>query len=129
MELLFIFLVFLIFRFDGMLLFFQIIRSKYVYVSKNSMLKILTDKGVQGEFKIFEVIEKLNINKKILTNVYLDREDGTTTEIDLIMICEKGIFVFESKNYRGWIYGRESEKMWTQTFKNGKKIRFFSPVW
>lgn len=28
---------------------------------------------------------------------------GKTTEIDLLMIHEKGIFVFESKNYSGWI--------------------------
>lgn len=38
----------------------------------------------------------------VLKNVYVPMK-GKTTEIDLLMIHEKGIFVFESKNYSGWI--------------------------
>ena len=54
---------------------------------------------------------------------------GKTTEIDLLMIHEKGIFVFESKNYSGWIFGNEHQKYWTQLLDYGKeKHRFYNPV-
>ena len=55
----------------------------------------------------------------VLKNLYLPMK-GKTTEIDLLMIHEKGIFVFESKNYSGWIFGNEKYKMWTQTLPQGK---------
>lgn len=54
-----------------------------------------------------------------------------TTEIDLLMICRRGIFVFESKNYSGWIFGKESQQKWTQTLPHGRgsyKEHFYNPV-
>lgn len=53
---------------------------------------------------------------------------GKTTEIDLLMIYEKEIFVFESKNYSGWIFGSENQLKWTQCFKNGTKEQFYNPI-
>ena len=44
------------------------------------------------------------------------------------MIHEKGIFVFESKNYSGWIFGDLEQLNWTQTFQNGKKYTFYNPI-
>ena len=38
---------------------------------------------------------------KTLRNLYVPKDDGTTSEIDVIYITQKGIFVFESKNYSG----------------------------
>ena len=52
---------------------------------------------------------------------------GKTTEIDLLMIHEKGIFVFESKNYSGWIFGSEDQLKWTQCFKSGQREHFYNP--
>lgn len=45
------------------------------------------------------------------------------------MISEKGIYVFESKNYSGWIFGDEKYKNWVQTLPNKQKEHFFNPVW
>ena len=42
---------------------------------------------------------------KILRNVYIPKDNGETTEIDVVYITQKGIFVIESKNYSGWIFG------------------------
>lgn len=41
---------------------------------------------------------------KVLSNVYIPKEDGETSEIDVMFLTEKGIFVIESKNYSGWIF-------------------------
>lgn len=61
--------------------------------------------------------------------MYVPKEKGGTTEIDVVMIHEKGIYVIESKNYSGWIYGDEKNKNWTQTFKSGRKEKFNNPIW
>ena len=55
------------------------------------------------------------------------------TEIDLLLIHPKGLFVFESKNYSGWIFGNENHQNWTQTLPKGwhgdvHKERFYNPI-
>jgi len=48
------------------------------------------------------------------------------------MICKKCIFVFESKNYSGWIFGSENQKNWYQTLPKGRgrshKEYFYNPI-
>jgi hypothetical protein len=92
-------------------------------------LKTLFDKGNYGEFLTFSYLERLPEYKRLLTNIYVPKEDGTTTEIDLVMIEETGVYVFESKNYSGWIFGDEKSKYWTQTLQNKQKNHFFNPIW
>ena len=104
-------------------------KSSYGLVSKNSFFETYKDKGNIGEFYTFSKLKELDRRNKILTNVYLKKEDGSTTEVDVVMISTKGIYVFESKNYSGWIYGSERNKQWTQTFQNKKKQSFFNPIW
>ena len=59
--------------------------------------------------------------EKILRNIYIPKDDGSTSEIDVLYISRKGIFVFESKNYSGWIFGKESDQYWTVSLPNGQK--------
>jgi hypothetical protein len=65
---------------------------------------------------------------KILRNVYLPKDNGETSEVDVIFITQKGIFVFESKNYSGWIFGDERSKYWTAMLPNKIKNQFYNPV-
>jgi hypothetical protein len=106
-------------------------KSIYKDESGNSFFKTIFNKGNYGEFCIFEKLEHLECNKKLLTNLYLPKyNDPTeTTEIDIVMICSSGIFVFEVKNYKGWIYGNEKSKYWTQTFNKNSKFKFLNPIW
>jgi len=111
--------------------FFQYLKyrnSSYGSVSGNGFWRTILDKGNYGEFLTFRILEKLKENNKLLTNVYIPKADGTTTEIDLLMINKSGVYVFESKNYSGWIFGDEKSKNWTTSLKGGKKIQFLSPV-
>ena len=74
----------------------------------------LTNNNLAGDFSV-------------LKNIYIPMQ-GKTTEIDLLMIHEKGIFVFESKNYSGWIFGDAEQLNWTQSLQNGEKHRFYNPI-
>lgn len=104
-------------------------KSEYKKRSGNSFVKTIFNKGNYGEFLTFSYLEKLPDYKKLLTNVYITKKDGKTTEIDLIMLHETGIYVFESKNYSGWIFGDEKNKTWTQTLNGNQKNKFFNPIW
>lgn len=65
---------------------------------------------------------------KVLRNVYLPKDNGETSEVDVIFITQKGIFVFESKNYSGWIFGDEKSKNWTAMLPNKQKNQFYNPI-
>ena len=71
--------------------------------------------------------------KATLPNCYLPKGNGETAEVDLIFLHESGIYVFESKNYSGWIFGSENQKYWTQCFSDRrggtKKYKFYNPLW
>lgn len=90
-------------------------------------LKAFSDKGNYGEYLTYNVLGKIPGYKKILTNVYLPTKYGTT-EIDLIFLHETGVYVIESKNYSGWIFGNAKDKQWTQSLPGGHKFRFFNPI-
>lgn len=68
------------------------------------------------------------IRGKVLRNVYIPTEDGGTTEIDVVFITRKGIFVIESKNYSGWIFGNEKDQYWTAMLPNKQKNKFYNPI-
>ncbi len=65
-------------------------------------------------------------NYHLLNNVTLPFQNGTT-QIDHILISTKGIFVIETKNYSGWIFGDEKSKQWMQVIYRVKS-RFQNPI-
>jgi hypothetical protein len=103
-------------------------KSSYKKASGNSFFKTVFNKGNYGEFLVFKTLEKLKIHKKMLCNLYLPIKNGNTTEIDMLLICNFGIFVVESKNYGGWIFGNDNNSTWTQTLPNGQKNKFYNPI-
>ncbi len=90
------------------------------------------DKGSQGEYLLWDSLQQLPGYKKFLFNCYLPKENGETTEIDLILLHESGIYVFESKNYSGWIFGTETQQYWVQSlpgrYGQAHKVKFFNPI-
>ena len=104
-------------------------RTAYNDASGNSVLATLFDPGNFGEFLTYSCLENLGEQHKMLVNIYLPKADGTTTEIDLIMVSATGIYVFESKNYSGWIFGDENNRYWKQTFRGGRHYQFYNPIW
>jgi superfamily II DNA helicase RecQ len=104
-------------------------KSNYKKESGNSYFSVMMDKGKYGEYLSFNILEKIKGEHRILTNVYLPKENEETTEVDLVYIHETGIYVLESKNYSGWIFGDEKSKNWMQTLQNGQKEKFYNPIW
>jgi len=84
--------------------------------------------GEVGERLTYRLLKNYFLSKNIIRNVYLPKKNGELTEIDMVVVARRAILVIESKNYGGWIFGNEADKNWTQTFPNGKKVKFFSPI-
>lgn len=86
-------------------------------------------KGKVGE-AIVNTSNKLLLDKNIYTpvkDITLQLTDGSTTQIDHILVSKYGVFVIETKNMKGWIFGGENQKQWTQQiFK--EKNRFQNPL-
>ncbi|GGH51907.1 DNA-binding protein [Comamonas phosphati] len=61
-----------------------------------------------------------------LHNVTLPTRDGST-QIDHVLFSPYGVFVLETKNFKGWIFGSERQAQWTQQiFK--RRTRFQNPL-
>ena len=128
-----IFITILILLSIGVVKHIQYKRGAYYQITRLSYFSIWNDKGRYGEYLIYKSLKKLESEgAKFLFNLYIQKGNGNTTEIDVLMISPKGIFVFESKNYSGWIFGNESQKSWCQTLSLGwgrsKKEHFFNPI-
>jgi hypothetical protein len=85
-------------------------------------------KGVLGEWQV-NLLIKYFLNKNeyhLIKNVTLPTDDGTT-QIDHIIVSKYGIFVVETKNMKGWIFGNENQKQWTQQIYKHKS-KFQNPL-
>ena len=115
----------------------KIIRYKntsYYQVTKVPYFSLKRDIGKYGEYLVYMRLKKFEqFGAKFLFNTYIPKENGETSEIDILMISSKGIFVIESKNYSGWIFGNDTQNNWYQTLpvgvgrKSHKEI-FYNPV-
>ncbi|MBL7665164.1 MAG: NERD domain-containing protein [Bacteriovoracaceae bacterium] len=59
-------------------------------------------------------------------DIILPSSNGTT-QIDHVLISHYGVFIVETKNKTGWIFGGDEQEQWTQTVF-GKKYQFQNPV-
>jgi restriction system protein len=66
-----------------------------------------------------------NIYRRV-HNVILPASNGTT-QIDHILISTYGLFVIETKNMNGWIFGSAEQETWTQQFFK-RKFKFQNPL-
>lgn len=82
-------------------------------------------KGVVGEF-IVNLSAKFLLDKEkyhLIKNVTLPTEGGST-QIDHLFVSEFGVFVVETKNMKGWIFGDPNQKTWTQKiYKHSNKFQ------
>jgi len=84
-------------------------------------------KGVMGEYLVNRSLSKLpHSHYTLLKDVTLPTKDGST-QIDHVVVSTFGIFVVETKNMQGWIFGSENQRQWNQTiFRH--KVKFQNPL-
>lgn len=93
-----------------------------------TLLRLPTVKGYLGE-RLVQVIAHILLNRQTylrLHNVTLPTVDGTT-QIDHVFVSPFGIFVVETKNMTGWIFGNEHQAQWTQKIYR-RTFKFQNPL-
>lgn len=88
-----------------------------------------------GKGKLGEFLVKITVGKTIpgerylINNITISTEDGKSSQIDHVLINKNGIFVIETKNYSGRIYGSERGQEWTQVLNYGRrKYKHYNPL-
>ena len=106
--------------------FFPVLMLIIVMILNRNFASI---KGWIGEKRVANILSSLDSQEYTFMNdLYLPKENGQTTQIDHLLISPKGIFVIETKNYKGWITGSEHSQYWNQT-NYKRKDKLYNPIW
>lgn len=90
--------------------------------------------GWQGEQQfLYHVCKRLPPTEYFFLHDVLIPVDGGTSQVDFVILSRYGLWVIETKDYKGWIFGRERDRFWTQAHAGhrgspGPKFRFQNPL-
>lgn len=84
-------------------------------------------KGYIGEKSVAAILSFLPSDKYKIINDALIKSNDRTIQIDHLVISVYGIFVIETKNYKGWITGSDDSEYWTKNVF-GNKYKFYNPI-
>lgn len=105
--------------------FLLIIRDK-------QLLKTVTklNRGTKTERDLVLKLLKHKIPAQtIFHDLYVKKNNGKFSQIDIVVATKAGIVVFEVKDISGWIFGNGNQANWTTVLAYGKrKYRFYNPV-
>lgn len=82
----------------------------------------------KGEIRVKNALRKhfRSPNYHLLNHITL-KHGESTTQIDHILVSSFGVFVIETKNYKGWIFANPTHTTWTQVLFKAK-FKFQNPV-
>ncbi len=92
-----------------------------------------TDKSAKGKYGETTVATILGDNipdeQYVINNLLFCDKAGNSCQIDHVYINKNGIWVIETKNYSGRIYGNADRLEWTQVLAYGNnKNSFYNPI-
>lgn len=87
--------------------------------SKKTSDQVASRKGEIGEYKIDIQLDQLPKECRYLSDLLVKNQKAQSgySQIDHVVLTPYGIFVIETKNYQGTIYGSKEQKTW---LVNGK---------
>lgn len=84
-------------------------------------------KGNDGERIVRKKLNQLNKSKYTVLNDVAFNIKGKISQIDHVVVSDYGIFVIETKNYKGVIVGSDRSQTWTQKIYKYKN-QFYNPI-
>ena len=103
------------------------------------ILRSPKSKGARGERRARWQLSHLPDNYHVFNDLYIPNASGNTSQIDHLVVSNYGIFIIETKNYSGSIYGSEDSEQWTEYFnwfsrsrwsygRHSEAYKFYNPV-
>lgn len=82
--------------------------------------------GNAGEHAVAKRLRRLSRNRYFIINdLMIEKRNGHTTQIDHVVVSPYGIFVIETKNISGHVYGAEFSKQWTRYWRGYKRGGYY----
>ncbi|MCX6237039.1 MAG: nuclease-related domain-containing protein [Bacteroidia bacterium] len=101
-------------------------------IRDKNLLETVTksNRGTRTERDLVLKLLKHGIPKQtIFHDLYVKKYNGNFSQIDLAVVTEVGIIVFEVKDFSGWIFGNGNQPQWTKVLAYGKrKYHFYNPI-
>lgn len=86
-------------------------------------------KGERGEKIVADILgDTIPHQQYVIHNLLFQINSRKSCEIDHIYINQYGVWVIETKNYSGTIYGNDKQLKWTQVLHSGEKNQFYNPI-
>ncbi|WP_367280265.1 nuclease-related domain-containing protein [uncultured Alistipes sp.] len=88
------------------------------------------DRGTRSERHLVVKLLKRGIpSQAVFHDLYVRRQSGNYSQIDVATVTKAGIILFEVKEYSGWLFGKGYQSHWCQVLAYGKvKHRFYNPI-
>ena len=99
--------------------------------NKNLIIEDLGSKrGTRSERELVSKLLQYGIpSQTIFHDLYLKKYYDKYSQIDLVVPTKVGIFVFEVKEYSGWIFGTGYKPQWSQILNYGRdNYYFYNPI-
>lgn len=114
------------------LFIFYVARQLFLNFSYKYKLQTVSNihRGTRSERNLIIELLRFGVKpEKIFHDLYIEKTKGRFSQIDVVVVTEVGVIVFEVKEYKGWIYGKGNQESWTQVLSYGKsKFRMYNPV-
>jgi len=111
---------------------FSVFLNIYLKIKDKNLLETVTKsyRGTKSEKRLVLRLLKYGIPAEdIFHDLYLEKSNNNYSQIDLVIITNVGIIVFEVKDYSGWLFGKGNQDKWTQVLAYGReKYRFYNPI-
>lgn len=93
----------------------------------SSYMRTIEEQGALGERLVAEALKSLPPSYHAVNDLVLRMRNGSTTQIDHLVVSPFGVFVIEAKKYQGTLVAAKDNRTWFQII--GQRIRpFQSPV-
>lgn len=88
--------------------------------------KLFYSAGDRGENAVARRLRRLPKDRYFIINdLMIEKYNGHTTQIDHVVISPYGVFVIETKNISGYVYGYELSPQWKRHWKGYKRNGFY----
>lgn len=112
----------------GIILFVAILRSKSFGRGRKLYNKTVEEIGIEGEIEVALELKRFK-ERQYVFNDYKTLNGERSCQIDHIVVNNCGVFVLETKNYKGIISGMRNQRYWMQTLLFGEeKKQFYNPI-
>jgi hypothetical protein len=104
----------------------------YKDFQNDKLLNTVTHKG-RGTWSERDLVIRLLKNgissDRIFHDLYVQKSDGSFSQVDVVIVTQVGIIVIEVKHLSGWIFGTGNKSRWVQVLgNNNQKFQFYNPV-